>query len=155
MMKALETRIPTPVVALIFAALLWGVARYAPVFNLQFPLMLFIVSTLALLGGVCSISGVLTFRRAKTTTLDPMKPHEASTLACTGIYRLARNPMDLWLVFVLTAWAVSLNSFASLIGMLCFILYIHGFQILPEERALVQVFGEEYRAYQSRVRLWL
>ena len=153
-MKALETRVPPPIVAFIFAALMWGLARYAPVFNIQLPLKVFIVSALAAMGALCSLTGALTFRRAKTT-IDPMKPHEASILVCTGIYRVTRNPMYLGLAFVLTAWAVYLNSLEALIGVLGFLLYIHGFQILPEERALIEVFGEEYREYQSRVRRWL
>jgi len=153
-MKALETRIPPPLAALIFAALMWGLARAAPACIIQIPLRLLIVSALVLFGAACSLSGVLTFRRAKTT-VDPTTPHKASTLVCTGIYRFTRNPMYLGLVFVLTAWAISLNSLASLIGVPGFMLYIHGFQILPEERALIQVFGEEYRAYRSRVRRWL
>jgi len=153
-MKMLETRVPPPVVAVIFAALMWGLARYAPVFHVQLPLKLFIVSLLVAMGVLCSLSGALSFRRARTT-IDPTKPHEASTLVCTGIYRLTRNPMYLGLVLVLTAWALYLNSLEALLGVLGFMLYIHGFQILPEERALFRVFGDEYRQYQSRVRRWL
>jgi len=153
-MKALETRVPPPIVALIFAALMWGLARYTPVFNVQLPLKVFIVSVLAAMGGLCSLTGALSFRRARTT-IDPMKPHQASTLVCGGIYRVTRNPMYLGLVFVLTAWAVYLNSLEALLGVVGFMIYIHGFQILPEERALIEVFGEEYRDYQSRVRRWL
>jgi protein-S-isoprenylcysteine O-methyltransferase Ste14 len=152
--KALETRIPPPIVAVGFAALMWALASYAPILNLQLPLKVFIVSTLAVMGALCSLSGALTFRRARTT-IDPMKPHEASALVCTGIYRVTRNPMYLGLVFVLTAWAVYLDSLEALLGVMGFMLYIHGFQILPEERALIEVFGEEYREYQSRVRRWL
>lgn len=153
-MNVLETRVPPPVVVLIFAVLMWLVARYAPVFHMQVPLKLLIVSILAGIGAMCSISGAVTFHRARTT-INPMKPQEATKLVCTGIYQLTRNPMYLGLAFVLTAWAIYLNSVESLIGVLGFIAYIHGFQILPEERALIQVFGEEYRDYQSRVRRWL
>lgn len=153
-MRSLETRIPPPVVALISAALMWGIARYAPLWHLQVPLKIVVVSVLGGLGALCAISGALSFRRARTT-IDPMKPQEASTLVCTGIYRVTRNPMYLGLAMLLTAWAVYLDSVESLLGVLGFVFYVHGFQILPEERALVEVFGEEYRAYQSRVRRWL
>jgi protein-S-isoprenylcysteine O-methyltransferase Ste14 len=33
--------------------------------------------------------------------------------------------------------------------------YINRFQIRAEERALLDLFGETYTAYQSRVRRWL
>jgi protein-S-isoprenylcysteine O-methyltransferase Ste14 len=36
-----------------------------------------------------------------------------------------------------------------------FVLYIHRWQVLPEERVLVQHFGAEYLDYQRRVRRWL
>jgi protein-S-isoprenylcysteine O-methyltransferase Ste14 len=36
-----------------------------------------------------------------------------------------------------------------------YVLYIHRFQIAPEERALKSLFGETYVAYQTRARRWL
>jgi len=36
-----------------------------------------------------------------------------------------------------------------------FISYIHRFQIIPEERALIQNFYEEFMSYKKRVRPWL
>ena len=36
-----------------------------------------------------------------------------------------------------------------------FVLYITRFQILPEERALIGIFGQEYEEYRRRTRRWL
>jgi len=42
-----------------------------------------------------------------------------------------------------------------LFGVLGFVLYMNRFQIRPEERALITLFGSEYSAYQTQVRRWL
>ena len=59
--------------------------------------------------------------------------------------------MALWL----TAWAVLLGSFPGLVFVPLFALYLNRFQIAPEERVLLQKFGDTYRSYQTRVRRWL
>ena len=56
---------------------------------------------------------------------------------------------------VLVAWAVFLSSGWALLGPVAFVLYISRFQIAPEERALVKLFGSEYANYQAKVRRWL
>ena len=84
-----------------------------------------------------------------------MKPQTTSSLVCSGIYRVTRNPMYLGLVFVLVAWAVFLSSAWALLGPMAFALYMNRFQIAPEERVLSSMFGASYSDYLSRVRRWL
>lgn len=36
-----------------------------------------------------------------------------------------------------------------------FVAVIHHFFIVPEEKLMEQTFGDDYRAYRSRVRRWL
>lgn len=112
--------------------------------------------TIVLAGaGVCIAAlGVGRFVRAKTT-VDPLDPQRASTLVTTGIYRLTRNPMYLGLLLVLAAWAVYLAHPLPWVVLPLFILLLNRVQIAPEEAALTQLFGDEYRAYQKRVRRWL
>jgi len=153
-MKALETRIPPPVIALAFATLIWWMASYLPKIDIEFMPKMVIVSLLVAIGAIFDLSGLITFLRAKTT-VNPMKPHTSSALVKTGIYKITRNPMYVGLAFVLSGWCIYLNSPAALIGVAGFILYIHALQILPEERMLITLFGEEYMEYQSRVRRWL
>ena len=109
---------------------------------------------IALAGGGFSLAGIISFRRAQTT-VNPMKPETTSSLVCSGIYRITRNPMYVGLLVVLVAWSVFLSSAWALLGALVFVLYINRFQIAPEERALSSKFGKEYAAYKQSARRWL
>ena len=100
------------------------------------------------------IAGVVSFRKAKTT-VNPLKPEEATSLVNSGIFRFTRNPMYVGFALVLLAWAIYLSSPLSLVGVLGFILYIDRLQIEPEERALNELFGSEFESYRSNVRRWL
>jgi len=153
-MKMLETKIPPPVVALAFALLIWRLADYVPRTELGYFPKIIIVTLLAAIGATFDLSGLVNFRRQKTT-INPLKPQNASALVKTGVYRITRNPMYVGLVFVLSAWCIYLDAPFALIVVVGFILYIHAFQILPEERTLINLFGDEYREYQSRVPRWL
>ncbi len=153
-MKALETKIPPPVIALAFGILIWWMASYQPKIEIEFVPKVLIVSLLMAIGVFFDLSGLLIFRKAKTT-VNPLKPQKSSALVNTGVYKITRNPMYVGLLFILSAWCIYLDSPAAMIGIVGFIFYIHVFQILPEERMLTTLFGEEYREYQSKVRRWL
>jgi protein-S-isoprenylcysteine O-methyltransferase Ste14 len=105
-------------------------------------------------GLLLMLVAVVAFITAKTT-INPMRPSRASQLMTTGIYSLSRNPIYLADALVLAAWAVWLGSLINVVLIVAFMAYIHRFQILPEERALSQIFGENYTAYCLRVRRWL
>lgn len=57
--------------------------------------------------------------------------------------------------FVFAGWAVYLSNLAALAALPFFVAYLNRFQILPEERALASLFGNEFQAYCKRVRRWL
>ena len=109
---------------------------------------------LVVIGLSISISGMVSFRRAKTT-INPSKPSAASSLVTSGVYRYTRNPMYLGLSVTLMAWAVFLSNLLALVAVPLFVLYISRFQISPEERVLSSLFGAEYAAYKEKVRRWL
>ncbi|MDA1117729.1 MAG: isoprenylcysteine carboxylmethyltransferase family protein [Proteobacteria bacterium] len=153
-MRALELKIPPPVVALLAAGAMWGISRLAPLVDLPASVRIGATIAFALAGVGFSLAGVISFRLAKTT-VNPMKPEKTSALVRSGIYRLTRNPMYVGLVLVLVAWAAFLSSAWALLGPLAFALYMHRFQIVPEERALASMFGADYSAYRSAVRRWL
>jgi len=109
---------------------------------------------LLVIGQSISISGMMSFRRAKTT-MNPIKPGAASSLVSSGVYRFTRNPMYLGLSVTLLGWAVFLSNSLALLAVPVFVLYINRFQIDPEERVLSSLFGAEYAAYKEKVRRWL
>lgn len=153
-MKSLELKIPPPVIALLAGIGMWAISRSTPLLAVPGNVRLLAAGTLALVGLVSAVAGVITFWRARTT-IHPHKPQETSALVSSGVYRLSRNPMYVGLLFALVAWAVFLSSAWSLVGPFAFVLYISRFQIIPEERVLSAKFGETYAAYKSRVRRWL
>jgi len=110
-----------------------------------------------LLLALAIISGVLAIYCFKQhqTTVNPMSPEKASQVVSTGIYAFSRNPMYLALLLVLLALATYLANVAVLVIPPVFIAYITRFQIIPEERALTENFGQDYLNYLNKVRRWL
>jgi protein-S-isoprenylcysteine O-methyltransferase Ste14 len=153
-MSSLELKIPPPVVALFLAALMWLTTFVAPSLDLAFGFRLGVALVLVFIGQSISISGMVAFRRAKTT-INPIKANAASSLVTLGVYRFTRNPMYLGLLLTLLAWAVYLSSPVAVLWIIAYVLYINRFQILPEERVLLSLFGPEYATYQGEVRRWL
>lgn len=153
-MSALELKVPPPVVALLMAAAMWGVALSGAPIDIPDGLRHVLAATFALCGGCISVAGIIGLRRARTT-VNPLKPENASSLVTAGVYRFTRNPMYLGLVFVLLGWAVLLSSVWALLGPIAFVLYIDRFQIEPEERALAATFGASLSEYRARVRRWI
>lgn len=153
-MRALELRVPPPLVALLVALAMWGVSRKSAALAAPELVRVPLAIALAAAGAAFDFAGLVAFRRAKTT-LNPMKPHATSSMVDSGIYRVTRNPMYVGLFFILCGWAVFLWSWWALPGPFAFAAYIGRFQIAPEERALCALFGAEYLAYKSRVRRWL
>lgn len=151
---ALELKVPPPVVALVLAAGMWPLAQFTPDLILpswaRWPMCIGLLAA----GLACDAQGLLAFRRARTT-INPLRPERTRSLVVSGMYRVTRNPMYLGLVCILAAWTVFLESPATLVGPVIFVGYITRFQIVPEERLLLEHFGEQYRAYLQRVPRWL
>jgi len=149
-----ELKVPPPVVMVLTATAMGLLAMATP--RLAWPLLPRMLAGLAiaLAGGAVAAAGARAFRRA-ATTVNPLKPHKASSLVTTGVYRFTRNPMYLGLLCVLAGWTVFLAAPLALAGPVAFVLYIGRFQIAPEERVLSSLFGADYAAYRARVRRWL
>ncbi len=150
--QLLECRVPPPVVTLVVAAGMWRVARAWPGAlpagaRLAGPV-------LAALGVALALWGVLAFRRA-STTVHPLHPDKASTLVIAGPNRWTRNPMYVGMLLVLAGWGVWLGGGVALTGIAGGWGWLHRFQVLPEERALIARFGAAYEVYRARVRRWV
>lgn len=150
----LELKIPPPLYLLIFGLLMSWLDYFSPALHWQSTYSLAVGGLFALLGLGCILWSAGLFLRAKTT-VSPLSPNTSAHLVTTGLYRFTRNPMYLGLFFMLIGWAVYLSSLASALMVPLWIGALNRWQIGPEEKALEQLFGDDYRAYKSKVRRWL
>jgi protein-S-isoprenylcysteine O-methyltransferase Ste14 len=152
--SGLELKVLPVALGVIVAALMWCAASATPALDFRFPASFLSSASLALLGAVICLSGVVSFRRAKTT-VNPMRPDSTSSLVVSGIYKYTRNPMYLGFLLLLLGWATFLSNITALALLPAFVVYMNRFQIGPEERALGSLFAQEYQAYHARVRRWI
>ncbi len=159
-MHTLELKIPPPLVMVISGFLAFFISGRSGTFlleqvnsgdfvgNVLWPLIFLA------LGIAIAVSGVREFAR-HNTTINPLNPNQSSSVVNSGIFRLSRNPMYLGMLLVLIAWADYLDNLLGFSGAVFFMLYITRFQILPEERILLDNFGEDFQNYLNSVRRWL
>lgn len=150
----LENRIPPPIVGACTAALMLGVAWALPGLGFELPYRVPIAVAVGALGVLIDLAGLAQFLRARTT-INPLRPRNASALVTGGIYRWTRNPMYLGMATLLLAWGAWLANAGALAVISLFVAYLNRFQIAPEERALAERFGDGFAAYRARVRRWL
>ncbi len=153
-MSALDHKIPPPVIALACAGLAWALARYTPGFTYQVPARIPIVAILLLSGIALDLSGLMAFRKARTT-LNPLSPDRSTSIVQNGPYAFTRNPMYLGMALVLLGFCTYLENPLSAIAVVAFVAYITCFQIVPEERLLLAKFGDDYAQYRNSARRWL
>lgn len=153
-MRWLETRVPPPVVLLVSGGLMSLIDRATPAVAVPGSLRIALGALLLTCGLAVTVAGVMAFRRRRTT-LNPLRPDEASAIVTDGIFRHTRNPMYLGMLLMLFGWAAYLASPASLFGPLLFVIYITRFQILPEERMLRARFEDRSDTYFRATPRWL
>ena len=148
----MKTKIPPPILALIMIALIYLSSLFIEqaTFNYQGSL-----SILALiLGFACLLPSFKLFAKFKTT-ITPLKPSNSTALVTEGMYRYSRNPMYLGLLVLTIASTIWFGNWLGIIINIVFIFLINILQIIPEEEALLKIFGEEYGEYKKNVRRWI
>tara|TARA_R110002074_G_scaffold373069_3_gene548855 strand:+ start:8560 stop:9024 length:465 start_codon:yes stop_codon:yes gene_type:complete len=154
MFSFLELKILPPVVALIAAGLMWLLSHYIEMPVVDFQYKLAICALWVGLGLGVDFLAIWQFWRSKTT-VNPLRPNNTTSLVSAGIYQYTRNPMYLGNFIFLTAWLIWLGSPLNLLGLIFYVSYINQFQIKPEERALLSLFGDSYNRYCKSVRRWI
>lgn len=153
-MNRLELLIPPPLIMLAIGLIMCALPAMFPALTLAWLHSVAAGAALGVLGLIVSLAGIMSFKRANTTT-DPRHPTETSSLVRSGIYRYSRNPMYLGVLLILIGWGVYLGNALSLLAALAFIPIITRYQIMPEERLLQEKFPTEFPAYMRSVRRWL
>lgn len=149
-----KTRIPPPFYTLLFGVAMLGLHRYLPGPVLLDPPATHSAWLVVVLGGSLTAWAAATFRRADTT-LNPLAPSKASRLVTHGPYQITRNPMYLGFLIILLGWAARLGTLSGFFVLPLFMTVVTYQQILPEERALDALFGDEYARYKQRVNRWI
>ena len=63
--------------------------------------------------------------------------------------------MYLGLLLILFSLFLYLKNFLSFLVLPLFVIHITKNQILPEEKVLENLFGEQYKKYKNKVRRWI
>ena len=148
----MNNKIPPPIVTCIC-----GIAIYfsKSFFNQFFSYSNNRISLLLLILGLAVfMSAVKSFRRQKTT-VNPLEPRQASSLVTSGIFKFSRNPMYLGMLIILLSITFKFNLIGGLIASLFFYIFITKFQIIPEEVAMNELFGNEFIDYSKKTRRWI
>ena len=148
----METKIPPPIVTLIFGLSIYFSRGMFPAFDASHSFYLGIF--LLFLGFFILVSAVRLFRKDKTT-VNPLSPEQATKLVTDGIFKYSRNPMYLGMAFVLGSIAVFFNLIGGIILIALFCVYITKFQIIPEERAMMNLFAQDFDEYKKVTRRWI
>ena len=104
-------------------------------------------------GGALALWCILAFATVGKGTPAPFDPPRHLVIA--GPYRYVRNPMYVGAGLALVGAAIFYGSLPLLGYVVLFLLATHAFVVLYEEPTLTRLFGQQYRAYQTRVRRWL
>ena len=151
-MKSLENKIPPLIIVVFFLVLIFFLKNLLEVFTFSYQVYISFFF-LCLAASFC-LTSIIEFRKHKTT-LNPLMPEESTALVTTGIFKFSRNPMYLSLLNLLIAFSIYLGSFLGLIIIPLFVVYINLFQIKPEEKAMLKLYGKEFENYCLNVRRWI
>jgi len=148
----METKIPPPIVTLIFGLAIYFSREMLPVAKIQHSSYLGVF--LLLIGFFILISAVRLFRK-DNTTVNPLSPDQATKLVTDGIFKYTRNPMYLGMAFILGSISVFFNLLGGIFLVVLFCAYITKFQIIPEERAMKDLFSHDFEKYTKSTRRWI
>jgi protein-S-isoprenylcysteine O-methyltransferase Ste14 len=148
----MHTKIPPPLVTLVFGLAIYFSRRLFPIIEFEHASILsFIFLTIGLF---VLISAARAFKVSKTT-INPLKPEQATSLVTVGIFRLSRNPMYLGMAFILSSLTLSFNLIGGAMFVALFCMYITTYQIIPEELAMKKIFPQEFDDYAQSTRRWM
>ena len=147
----MKNTIPPPIVTLICAQLIYLSKPFFPelFFNYSNQMSLFFLIS----GLIIILISFQIFKKEKTT-INPIKIEKASSLVTNGIFKYSRNPMYLGMVLILISISIKFNFYGGLLLVGFFVYFITYFQILPEERAMLKLFGKDFINYKNKTRRW-
>lgn len=147
-------RFPPPLVFVLGAAT--GAALHHFVWPLHAPLpsslRIGIGIGLVVTGVAIGASTLVLFKR---TGQDPKPWKPTPSLIVRGTYRFSRNPIYLAMVLAFFGLGIAIDEPWVSVFAVAALVVVHLVAVVPEERYLAEVFGEEYARYRSCVRRYL
>ncbi len=147
-------KLPPPVYAIAAVVLMWFLNKYYPVLETTQQWPVIVGGLMILVGILIDVLAIVQFRQAKTT-INPLRPESSTSLVTSGFYAHSRNPMYVGLLVCLLGVTLLLRSLTPLLVLPLFVVVVTVFQIIPEEKALSKIFGEEFKHYKENVQRWL
>ena len=147
----MKNTIPPPIVTLICAQLIYLSKPFFPelIFNYSNKMSLFFLIS----GLIIILISFQIFKKEKTT-INPIKIEKASSLVTNGIFKYSRNPMYLGMLLILISVSIKFNFYGGFLVVGSFVYFITYFQILPEEKAMLKLFGKDFINYKNKTRRW-
>ncbi|RPH04081.1 MAG: isoprenylcysteine carboxylmethyltransferase family protein [bacterium TMED144] len=148
----MKKRIPPPIITMLCVLVIFLSKSIFPSFVFSYKLEIGIVVSIA--GLLLLAVSVKSFIN-NNTTINPLNLKKSTYLVTNGLFRFSRNPMYLGMLLFLVGTSIILNIIGGLIISILFIFYMNFFQIIPEEKALENLFGKDYRNYKKNIRRWI
>ena len=143
----MKTKIPPPILAALMIGLVYlSTLLFEPItFDYQGALSILLV----IIGLACALPSFRLFSRHKTT-ISPFTPSETAVLLTEGMYRYSRNPMYLGFLLLLISSTIWFGSWLGILISVIFVFLMNSRQIIHEEDALLEIFGEEYNEHKKK-----
>ncbi|QLG43901.1 methyltransferase family protein [Costertonia aggregata] len=149
----MELKLPPVFIFFFYAFTMYLLAEYLPFGYFDFFGRNYLTKILLAFAVIIVFASLIQFFR-NNTTVDPRKPSKSSKLITNGVYAYSRNPMYLGMLLSLLAFGAWLGNAFNVLLAAGFVAYMNRYQIIPEERALLNTFGKSYSQYLTTVRRW-
>jgi protein-S-isoprenylcysteine O-methyltransferase Ste14 len=148
----MKNKIPPPIVTIFFGLCIYFSKDYF--FSYEYKL-LNVLSYMCYLTGLSILILAVNSFKKQSTTVNPIKIENASSLVTSGVFEYSRNPMYLGMALILLGLGLTFNVIGGTLFTLLFTIFITKFQIRPEEEVMERLFGEDFLQYKQNVRMWL
>ena len=148
----MNNKIPPPIITLTFGLVIYF---SRPLFPDLSSGIFDVMGLIFLILGIVTLGSAVSSFKKHETTINPIAIKKASSLVISGAFKYSRNPMYLGMVFFLLAVTAKFNVIGGILITFLFASFITKFQIIPEEEAMHEIFGEEFDSYKQKTRRWL
>jgi len=149
----MELKVPPALIFLCFGLMMSLLAKFLPIGYFDFFGRLLLIKILVGFSVTIALLALFQYKKA-SKSIGSTKSDKASSLVVGGIFKFSRNPIYLSLLLMLLALAVFLGNAFNILIAAGFVGYMNRFQIIPEEKILLNKFGRSFKDYCILTRRW-